>query len=457
MSFSIGAALKKIAVSLLTDKKVLKWVAGIVLGIIIIIMIPFAVIISLSNSDIQIDTESLKQAVQAQMNEVDRARTEAINTLLTNISTKMKAKKFTDAQIQKAYKLYFGILYSQADDASFVDDLVSCFKENQTDEELITAVNSKFGVNLSKDAFNLNTGVLTVSNSDIVNVAKKEIGNVGGEKYWRWFGFDSHVHWCACFVSWCADQCGFLDQGLIPRTATCLGGISWFQERGLWLSAGQTPKAGMLIYFDWDLDGLSDHVGIVEKCEDGTVYTIEGNTSDSCAAHQYDVHYACIYGYGTPRYSDGTLDEGSVTGDVATQVWTYLKSYGYSDSVAAGIIGNMMRECGGDTLNLDWDIVGHYNGDEFYGLCQWCLRYTPSGFKNSSIKQQCDYLQQTIASEFAAYGGNYNGITYSEFLNADTRTAAIAFERVYERCGDYANEDGRRANNAEVAYNHFHK
>ncbi|MBQ3330249.1 MAG: CHAP domain-containing protein [Ruminococcus sp.] len=457
MSFSIGAALKKIAVSLLTDKKVLKWVAGIVLGIIIIIMIPFAVIISLSNGDIQIDTESLKQAVQAQMNETDRARTEAINTLLTNISTRMKAKKFTDAQIQKAYKLYFGILYSQADDASFVDDLVSCFKEDQTDEELITAVNNKFGVNLSKDAFNLNTGVLTVSNSDIVNVAKKEIGNVGGEKYWRWFGFDSHVHWCACFVSWCADQCGYLDQGLIPRTATCLGGISWFQERGLWLSAGQTPKAGMLIYFDWDLDGLSDHVGIVEKCEGGTVYTIEGNTSDSCAAHQYDVHYACIYGYGTPRYSDGTLDEGSVTGDVATQVWTYLKSYGYSDSVAAGIMGNMMRECGGDTLDLSWNIVGHYNGDEFYGLCQWCLRYTPSGFKNSSIKQQCDYLQQTIASEFAAYGGNYNGITYSEFLNADTRTAAIAFERVYERCGDYANEDGRRANNAEVAYNHFHK
>ena len=145
------------------------------------------------------------------------------------------------------------------------------------------------------------------------------------------------------------------------------------------------------------------------------------------------------------------------TGDTAQQVWTYLKSYGYSDSVAAGIIGNMMRECGGDTLNLDWNIVGHYNGDEFYGLCQWCLRYTPTGFKGSNVKEQCEYLQKTIKSEFANYGGNYNGITYNEFLKSNTRTAAIAFERVYERCGDYSFEDSRRADNAEKAYSKFHK
>jgi hypothetical protein len=117
----------------------------------------------------------------------------------------------------------------------------------------------------------------------------------------------------------------------------------------------------------------------------------------------------------------------------------------------------MMRECGGDTLDLDWDVVGHFNGDEFYGLCQWCLRYTPSNFKGATIKEQCEYLRKTIESEFAAYGGNYNGITYQQFLKADTRTAAIAFERVYERCGDYAFEDARRADNAEKAYQKFHK
>ena len=440
MSFSVGAALKKVAVSLLTDKKVLKWAGGIVLGALIIIMIPFSVIISLGSGQIKIDTEGLKAAVKAELNAEDQAKSEQIDKILGQISSKMKAKKFTDDQIQKAFMLYFEALYEKADDAKFVDNLVSCFKKKQSDEELIKAVNKKFGTSLTKDAFDYSQSV-TFGNSDIVNVAKKEIGNVGGEKYWRWFGFDEHVHWCACFVSWCANQCGYLDKGLLPRT---------------WLKGGQTPKAGMIIYFDWDLDGLSDHVGIVEKCEGGTVYTIEGNTSDSCAAHEYAVNYSCIYGYGTPQYPSSE-STGTVSGDAATQVWTYLKSYGYSDSVAAGIIGNMMRECGGDTLNLDWDIVGHYNGDEYYGLCQWCLLYTPSGFKGSSIKTQCDYLHQTIKSAFASYGGNYNGITYSEFLNADTRKAAIAFERVYERCGDYANEDTRRANNAEVAYKKFHK
>ena len=85
------------------------------------------------------------------------------------------------------------------------------------------------------------------------------------------------------------------------------------------------------------------------------------------------------------------------------------------------------------------------------------MRYTPSNFKGATIKEQCEYLRKTIESEFAAYGGNYNGITYQQFLKADTRTAAIAFERVYERCGDYAFEDARRADNAEKAYQKFHK
>ena len=190
----------------------------------------------------------------------------------------------------------------------------------------------------------------------------------------------------------------------------------------------------------------------VEKVENGYVYTIEGNSSDKVMENQYSIGSPEILGYG--KYK---APERTVSGDAATQAWKYLKSYGYSDSVVAGIIGNMMRECGGDTLDLDWDIIGHFNGDEFYGLCQWCLRYTPSGFKGSSIKEQCEYLHQTIQGEFAAYGGNYHGITYLEFLQADTRTAAEAFCCVYERCGDYANEGPRRANNAERAYNQFHK
>ena len=454
MAVPVAAIAKRVAVALASDKKVLKKIGGIILGILVLIFMPFAVINAMFNGGVKVDTVSISDSVMETMSAEGREQIQKIDTTFKHIEQKMKKKNFSAKQITTAQQLFFTAFLEKAGDTSFEDKLVSCFKKNQSDDQLIAAVNKKFGVELTKDFL---TKYTTVGNSDIVNVAKKEIGNVGGEKYWRWFGFDGHVHWCACFVSWCANQCGYLDQGLIPRTAGCLSGIAWFQERGLWINGGQVPKPGMIIYFDWELDGLADHVGIVEKFENGKVYTIEGNSSDMCRERQYDQTYECIYGYGTPRYPSSAQSADTASGDAATQVWTYLKSYGYSDSVAAGIIGNMMRECGGDTLDLDWDAVGQFNGDEYYGLCQWCLNYTPSGFKGSSIKTQCNYLHQTIASAFASYGGNYNGITYSEFLNADTRKAAIAFERVYERCGDYANEDTHRANNAEVAYKKFHK
>ena len=292
-------------------------------------------------------------------------------------------------------------------------------------------------------------------NQAIVEVALTQLGNEGGQPYWSWYGFSSRVEWCCCFVSWCANECGYIESGTIPKYSVVDDGVVWFKNKDQWLDGSEEPEPGMIIFFDWaddGLDGGGDHTGIVEKVEGGTVYTIEGNSGDKVCENQYSIGNKEILGYGF--YSDNNT---VATGDTAQQVWTYLKSYGYSDSVAAGIIGNMMRECGGDTLNLDWNIVGHYNGDEFYGLCQWCLRYTPTGFKGSNVKEQCEYLQKTIKSEFANYGGNYNGITYNEFLKSNTRTAAIAFERVYERCGDYSFEDSRRADNAEKAYNRFHK
>lgn len=64
-------------------------------------------------------------------------------------------------------------------------------------------------------------------------------------------------------------------------------------------------KHGDIIFFDWadSNDGKADHVGIVEKCENGIVYTIEGNTSgDVCKQNQYNVGSSVILGYGTPAY-----------------------------------------------------------------------------------------------------------------------------------------------------------
>lgn len=135
-------------------------------------------------------------------------------------------------------------------------------------------------------------------NQQIVSVAMGQIGNSGGQKFWSWYGFDSRVEWCACFVSWCADQSGLIASGNVPKFSLCRDGVSWFQGKNKWQSGGTTPTAGMIIFFDWDHDGNSDHVGIVEKCEGERVYTVEGNSSDQVRQRNYAMDYASIMGYG---------------------------------------------------------------------------------------------------------------------------------------------------------------
>ena len=139
-------------------------------------------------------------------------------------------------------------------------------------------------------------------NQAIVEVALTQLGNEGGQPYWSWYGFDGRVEWCACFVSWCADQCGYLDSGIVPKFAGCVDGANWFKDNGQWQDRNYEPTAGTIIFFDWENDGETDHVGIVEKCENGVVYTVEGNSGDACRQNQYSVGSSSIYGYGIPAY-----------------------------------------------------------------------------------------------------------------------------------------------------------
>ena len=142
-------------------------------------------------------------------------------------------------------------------------------------------------------------------NQAIVEVALTQLGNEGGQPYWSWYGFDGRVEWCACFVSWCADQCGYLESGIVPKFSLCSDGVNWFNSNGQWQGKDYEPKAGDIIFFDWSKDGQdgdADHVGIVEKCENGVVYTVEGNSGDACRQNSYPVGYYEILGYGCPSY-----------------------------------------------------------------------------------------------------------------------------------------------------------
>ena len=136
----------------------------------------------------------------------------------------------------------------------------------------------------------------------IVAVAQTQIGNEGGLKYCEWYGYPYRVEWCAIFVSWCADQCCYLDAGILPKELNVIPYVEWFRERDQWQYMDYEPSPGDLIFYDWESDGLADHVGIVERVEDGIVYSIEGNAGDACIENSHYLATAPIYGYGTPAY-----------------------------------------------------------------------------------------------------------------------------------------------------------
>ena len=182
-----------------------------------------------------------------------------------------------------------------ADAYNFTADLQAQFAELLAEENRSMWSSALYGIG--------------VGNGDIVVVALSQLGNVGGQPYWSWYGFHSCVEWCACFVSWCANECGYLDAGVIPRTAGCITGSDWFKDQG---NFGRTTAMrhapATSFYFDWDnkgssgpQDDLADHVG-VEKVENGLVYTVDGNSGDSCQENRYTIGHYEIYGYETPAY-----------------------------------------------------------------------------------------------------------------------------------------------------------
>lgn len=277
MSATVGAALKKIAVSLLTDKKVLKVVGGIVLGIIIIIVMPIVAIVSIFNGTIEFDTAELQQMVEQNLSAEELAKLQGVEDTMYAIEDAMTAAGYDWQKVREAQVLYTTALYEFSFEPDFVSKLVGCFAPDQTDEQLIAAVNAAFGTDIDAAEF---TQLIVGVNQEIVSVAQSQLGNEGGQPYWSWYGFESRVEWCACFVSWCADQCGYIDRGICPKFSLCSD---------------------------------SDHVGIVASVENGTVHTIEGNSGDACRERSYSVGYYEILGYGVLQVGGETDNSNTET------------------------------------------------------------------------------------------------------------------------------------------------
>lgn len=302
---------------------------------------------------------------------------------------------------------------------------------------------------------------------DIVEVARSQVGNTGGEPYWSWYGFNSRVEWCACFVSWCANECGYIDSGIIPKYASCSAGVSWFKDKNEWRDNSYTPKAGDIVFFDWDGDGDPDHTGIVASAENDCIQTIEGNTSssdwsngDCCEIKIRRTAY--VLGYGTPAYPVPDVELGN--GTTEEQVYTYLRSRGYSKAAACGILGNMYQESGVDPYSCADD-----PSSPSAGICQWesyrdkngrwkaLSDYAASKGKPwTDLKMQLEFLVWEIegGESTCVYlmNKNYGGI--GAFKTATSPAwAAEAFEKCFERAGIPRLE--KRIAKAEEYYKRF--
>lgn len=312
MSAALGAALKKIAVALLSDPKTLKKVLSVVLTLLVAIIMPIAAVIAIFSTDFEIDVPEFQRLAIQNLTPEQQADLQFIEDTGNEIQAALTARG-QEKRLKEALVLFLFALGDFAHEPGFVEKLAGCFVEGQTHAELIAAVNNAFGTDISLEDFEK---IMSFVNRQIVDVARSQLGNVGGQPYWSWYGFPSRVEWCACFVSWCADQCGYIDSGIIPRFSGCEQGAGWFKARNLWQDGSATPTSGAIIFFDWvdgdgTQDGSPDHVGIVEKVENGRVYTIEGNSGDACQQNSYPIGYFEIFGYGTPKYESGGTESDS--------------------------------------------------------------------------------------------------------------------------------------------------
>lgn len=301
MSATIGAALKKIAAAILLDKRNWEKIVCLLLAVFMIVVFPMVALAAVVSADgIDFTSQELQSQIILNLTQEQIDELTLIEDTVNALHSAMRGR--TKEQIKAAEVLYVLALSEYSKEPGFISKLTGCFADDQTDEQLITNVNLAFGTDLNAEDF---SAIMNYANHQLVEIAKSQLGNVGGEPYWSWYGFGGRVEWCACFVSWCADQCGYIDRGIIPKFAGCGDGVTWFKNKNQWLDGSATPESGNIIFFDWLEDGIqdgnSDHVGIVEKVEGGRVYTIEGNSGDTCERNSYPVGNYQILGYGMPN------------------------------------------------------------------------------------------------------------------------------------------------------------
>ena len=247
MSATVAAALKKIAVSLLTNQKILKTVLGIVLGIIIIIIMPIVAIVSIFNGSIEIDTDHLQTMVVENLSAEEQQKLQFVEDTMYAIEDEMKAAGFT-GKVKEAQVLYVLALSDYAGQPDFVSKLVGCFSEDQTDEQLIAAVNSAFGTQLTTEDFGKvmgNIRATAIDISDFTDPATKNNLDIV-----KWAIYAQENGWGYVYVTY-GDV---LDETLLTSTITQysdeVGGYEDFIRQN-WLGGRTADCVGLIKGYGW--------------------------------------------------------------------------------------------------------------------------------------------------------------------------------------------------------------
>ena len=197
MSATLGAALKKIAVALLSDRRNWEKIAVALFAVLLLFLLPILSVEAIFQADMDWDSPELVSAVLEELDVGSLGFLESSNNILTQLQTALKEAGFGFDEFRKAQALYWLALSPFSEESDFIEKLVGCFAPEQTNEELVANVNAAFGTDIDPEEFEK---ILATTASDMVAIAQSQIGQTGGQPYWSWYGFGSRVEWCAIFV-----------------------------------------------------------------------------------------------------------------------------------------------------------------------------------------------------------------------------------------------------------------
>lgn len=461
MSATVAAALKKVAVAVLTDRNLRKTFFGIVLGIIVVIVMPFAAIIALFQGDITIDTDRLQTIVVQNLSAEEKAQLQEVESIMYEIEDKMTAAGFDAERVKEAQVLYVMALSEYVSDGIFADRLVGCFALGQSDAQLIATVNSAFGTSLSAEEFTKIMSAIraayisaagyidpnTKNNLDLVAWAKNAYTR-GWGYVWGTYGDvltrGAYKAKAEQYPNEVGDYAEFIQSHWVGgRTADCVGlikGYGWFDP--------ENGKIGNATNGMPDIGADTMYSSASEKGPTATMPEIPG------LAVWHKGHIGIYIGNGQVVHASGNLS-GVVQAPIGASGWThwlkipYITYYESSVDVAvnesyiwsvlyaklgnpygvAGLMGNLYAESGLIPNNLQdsYESTLDYSDNSYtqavdsgsymnfsndsagYGLAQW----TASGRKRemlafarergcsiADLDMQLNFLCEELESKF---------------------------------------------------------